>query len=171
MSVLWVQTKDRARLCIVNVCKWAFNPVSRVHQCSIHANRLWIEMSSVRNGIYVLGKAHMRSILSFGSFPCVDSETVLMSVWLTMALSRRFREDCPSLLPLSVSAGSPARRGDVTVYVFDRNQFLMSLTSPFYSLPLSFSVFIALSTVFYSINSPDNSPLSHSILPTLFLSY
>ena len=86
-----------------------------------------------------------------------------------MALSRRFREDCPSLLPLSVSAGSPARRGDVTVYGFDINQ--PSLSTPFYSVLVSISVFIALSTVFHSINSPDNSPLSHSVLPVLSLPY
>ena len=30
---------------------------------------------------------------------------------------------------------------------------------------------MALSTVFLSINSPDNSPLSHSVLPVLFLPY
>ena len=34
---------------------------------------------------------------------------------------------------------------------------------------LSVSVFVALSTVFHSINSPDNSPLSHSVLPVLSL--
>ena len=30
---------------------------------------------------------------------------------------------------------------------------------------------MALSPVFHSINSPDNSPLSHSVLPVLFLLY
>ena len=34
-----------------------------------------------------------------------------------------------------------------------------------------FLSFLALSTVFHSINSPDNSPLSHSVLPVLFLPY
>ena len=34
---------------------------------------------------------------------------------------------------------------------------------------VSVSVFMALSTVFHSINSPDNPPLSHSVLPVLFL--
>ena len=32
-------------------------------------------------------------------------------------------------------------------------------------------VFMALSTVFHSINSPDNSPFSHSVLPVLSLPY
>ena len=36
---------------------------------------------------------------------------------------------------------------------------------------MSISVFKALSTVFHSINSPDNSPLSHFVLPVLFLPY
>ena len=35
----------------------------------------------------------------------------------------------------------------------------------------SFLFCMALSTVFHSINSPDNSPLSHSVLPVLFLPY
>ena len=53
------------------------------------------------------------------------------------------------------------------MYVFDVNQ--PSLPTPFYSVLVSVSVFIALSTVFNSINSPDNSPLSRSVLPVLFL--
>ena len=44
-------------------------------------------------------------------------------------------------------------------------------THSFYSVVVSVSVFMALSTVLYSINSPDNSPLSHSALLVLFLPY
>ena len=51
-----------------------------------------------------------------------------------------------------VSAGSPSRGGDVTVYVPDINQ--PSLPTPFYSVLVSVSVFMALSTVFHAINSP-----------------
>ena len=40
-----------------------------------------------------------------------------------------------------------------------------------YSVLVFISVFMALSTVFQSINSPDNSPFSHSVLPVLFLPY
>ena len=32
-------------------------------------------------------------------------------------------------------------------------------------------VFMAFSTIFHSINSPDNSLYSHSVLPVLFLPY
>ena len=49
-------------------------------------------------------------------------------------------------------AGSPPRGGDVEVHVFDINQ--PSSPTPF------FMMFMALSTVFHSVNSPDNSPLS-----------
>ena len=70
------------------------------------------------------------------------------------------------LLP-AVPAGSPSRGGDVAVDVFDKKQ--PSLTTPFYSVLVSIFVFTALSTVFHSINSPDNSSLSHSVLPVLFL--
>ena len=51
--------------------------------------------------------------------------------------------------------------------LFDISQ--PSLPTPFYSVLVSFSVFMALSTAFHSINSPDNSLLSHSVLLVLFL--
>ena len=65
------------------------------------------------------------------------------------------------------SAGSPSRGGVVAVYVFDMNQ--LSLPTLLYSVLVSISVFMALSTVFHFINSLDNSPFSHSVLPVLFL--
>ena len=68
---------------------------------------------------------------------------------------------------LLVSAGSPSRDGDVMVYVFDVHQ--PSLPTRFYSVLVSITVFMTLSTVFHSINSPDNSPFSHSVLPVLSL--
>ena len=39
---------------------------------------------------------------------------------------------------------------------------------PFYFVLVSVSVFMALSTVFHSINSPNNSLLSYSVLPVFF---
>ena len=57
---------------------------------------------------------------------------------------------------------SPSRGGDVAIYVFDINQ--PSLPTPFYSVLVSVSVFMAFSTVIHPINSPNNSPLSHSVL-------
>ena len=62
-----------------------------------------------------------------------------------------------------VPKGAPSRGGDVAVYVFDTNQ--SSLPTPFYSALVSVYVFMTLSTVFHSINSPNNFPLSHSVLP------
>ena len=46
---------------------------------------------------------------------------------------------------------------------------LPSLPTPFYSVLVSVSVVMALSSIFHSINSPDNSPFSHSVLPVLSL--
>ena len=63
----------------------------------------------------------------------------------------------------AIPAGLPSRGGDVTVYVFIINQH--SLPIPFCSVLVPLSVFMALSAVFHSINSPDNSPFSHSVLP------
>ena len=57
-----------------------------------------------------------------------------------------------------VFAGSPSRGGNVTVFVKNINH--LSLPTPFYSVLVSISVFVALSTVFHSINSPDNSSFS-----------
>ena len=71
-------------------------------------------------------------------------------------------------LPI-VPAGLPSHGGDAAVYVFDINQ--LSLPTHFYSVLVSVSVVMALSTVFNSINSPDNSPLSHSVLPVLFSAF
>ena len=51
------------------------------------------QFSSVQDGGYALGKAHMHSIQSLRSFPNVALETVPMLVWLTMALSRPLKQD------------------------------------------------------------------------------
>ena len=67
------------------------------------------------------------------------------------------------LLQQTVAAGSSSRGWDVVVYVKDINQ--PSLSNPFYYVLVSVSVFTALSTVVNSISSPDNSPLSHPVLP------
>ena len=72
---------------------------------------------------------------------------------------------CPFVVP----AGSPSHGGDVAVYGSDINQ--PSLPIPFYTVLVSVSVFIVLSTVFHFTKSPDNSPLSHSVLKALFLPY
>ena len=71
------------------------------------------------------------------------------------------------ILPPFISTGSPSLGGDVAVYVFDLNQ--SSLPTPFYSVLVSVSVFMALSALFHSMNSPNNSLFSHSVLPVLFL--
>ena len=54
-------------------------------------------------------------------------------------------------------------------FMSDINQ--PSWPTPFYSVLVSISVFTALSTVFHSINSPNNSLFSHSVLPVLSLSH
>ena len=62
-------------------------------------------VSSIQDAIYVLGKAHMRCTLPVRSFPNLAFETVSMLVWLTMALSHHFKEDC-RVLPLSTPVSS-----------------------------------------------------------------
>ena len=66
--------------------------------------------------------------------------------------------------------GLPSRSEGVAVNVFDINQ--PSLPTPFlFCSCVCFCPFMALSTVFHSINSPDNSPLSHFVLSVSFLPY
>ena len=90
--------------------------------------------------------------------------SLLYSFTLSVMLSAQTK-----LLVVQIPAGSPLRGGAVGVYVFDINQ--PSLPTPFIMFLCLISVFMPLSTVFHSINSPDNSPLSHSVLPVLFLLY
>ena len=71
-----------------------------------------------------------------------------------------------SLWGEKVPTGSPSCGGDAAVPVFDINQ--PNLPTPFHSVLASISVFMALSTVFHSINSPDTSPLSDSILLVVY---
>ena len=68
-----------------------------------------------------------------------------------------------------VPAGSPSRGGDVLVCVTSIKQ--PSLPTHFYYVVVSVSLFMALSTLFHCINSPDNSSLSHSGLPVSILPY
>ena len=72
-------------------------------------------------------------------------------------------------LSFYVPTGSPSRCRDAVVYPFDVNQ--SNFPTPFYSVLMSISVFMALSTVFHSTYSPNNYPLSYSVLPVLFLPY
>ena len=62
-------------------------------------------------------------------------------------------------MSLTVFSACPSRGEDVAIYVFNINQ--LSLPTPFSSVLVSVSVFMALSAVFHSKNSPDNSPFSH----------
>ena len=75
-----------------------------------------------------------------------------------------------SLFSTVVPAGSPSRGGNVKVCELDINQPSLH-TLFFYSVLVSLSVFIAISVVFHSINSSDNSSLSHSVLPVSYLPY
>ena len=65
-----------------------------------------------------------------------------------------------------VPMGSPSHGGDVTVYVRHKPT---KLAHTFCSILVSVCVYLALLTVFHSMNSPDNSSLSHSVLLALFL--
>ena len=67
-----------------------------------------------------------------------------------------------------IPMGSPSHGGNVTVYIWHKPT---KLAHPFLSVLVAISVFMALSTVLHLINSPDNSPFSHSVLVVLSLPY
>ena len=75
--------------------------------------------------------------------------------------------DLSQIPSVMIPAVSPLRGGDVAVNVCNVNQ--LGLPNPLYSVLVPISVFMALSTVFHSLNSPDNSPLSHSVVPIFIL--
>ena len=60
-----------------------------------------------------------------------------------------------------VPMGPPSGGGDVAVKCQRHKPTELAHSFFFYSVLVSISVFMALSTVFHSLNSPDNSPLSH----------
>ena len=130
------------------------------------------------------------------AFCIVWLETLLIKLWcvLIFCLSGTFSFIFFPIVP----AGSPSRGGDVTVFVWNKPTELahcflfrycicFCLYDPFnynlfhkFSLQLSLfslcssglvSASLVLSTVFHSINSPDNSPFSHSVLPVFSLPY
>ena len=98
-------------------------------------------------------------LASAGSSPPVSYRSVLYGHGFF--LSAEVREMiiiCLHRITAVSPRGSPSRGGDVAVYVLDINQ--PSLPTPFlYSVFVTVSLFMALSTVFHSINSPDNSPV------------
>ena len=62
----------------------------------------------------------------------------------------------------------------VHLHVVGMSRFMSDMSQPslpttFHSVAVSVCIFMALSTVFHSINSPDNSPFSYSVLPVLSL--
>ena len=73
----------------------------------------------------------------------------------------------PPATPPPTPPPSPSRGGDIRAYVYDINQ--PSLPAPLYSVLVSVSVFMSLSTAFDSINFPDNSLFSYSVLPVFSL--
>ena len=71
--------------------------------------------------------------------------------------------------PGSIALTSKVSFVQATQFVVGTLRFMSDINQPslpthFYSVPVFISVFMALSTVSHSINSPDNSPFSHSVL-------
>ena len=91
------------------------------------------------------------------------------SPFLSYSHSSFFLIKLPQLVSWLVGVFNLSQRLEIiSGLFFDINQ--PSLPT-LYSVLMSVSVFMALSPVFHSINSPDNSPLSHSVRLVLFLPF
>ena len=159
----------------------------------IYADLMWSEMLKPTEGAVskLHGDAELNQNMSDVEKKMQHSQKIMQLVWeknttvtedstisvtpVTLTSEERLAEgtgheyfSCASLF-LGVPACSPSGGGDVTVHVCDINQ--PSLPTPLYSILVSISVFMAFSTVFHSINSPENSPFSHSVLQVLSLPY
>ena len=117
-----------------------------INQLSPYHNRVYYNTIFITTAIIIM--------IPLLSSPVSEAKAVLLS-------------NQSNILTNPVPVGSPSRGGDVAVSVLEINQ--LSFHSPFYYLPVSVSVSMALSTVFHPLNSPDSSPLCHSVLPVLFL--
>ena len=85
-------------------------------------------------------------------------------------ITRYTHERKTSHTPAVVPACLPSRGGDAAVCFWHKPTELACSSSVLF-LCLFMSFMRPRSTVFHSINSPHNSPLSHSVLPLLFLPY
>ena len=117
---------------------------------------VWIKSIQCFKLLTCFSGSEFDGVFFYRFFSFVD-DAVAQSWWWRL-LACTYGSDVPTV--------SPSRGGDFAVCVFHINQ--PSLPTPFYSVLVSVSVFVALSTVFHSINSPYNCPLSHSVLPVYF---
>ena len=119
-------------------------------------------------GLYPVRKGLWDRLDNFSKLKVVCDIHTVLTLHFCHLLQQRMSIDLKYQLPLSpigsadqyflsfsVLTGLPLRGGDVAVYVFDVNQ--PSLPTLICSVLVSVSVFTALSTVFHSINSSDNS--------------
>ena len=114
---------------------------------------LWVSIRKMGTKFYWIGRTSTKRVLRVR----VCSHKNILAAWSK-----------PLIVPLTRPRGLIFRRRRCYGLMSDKNQ--PSLPTPFFfknSVLVSISVFMALSTVFHSTNSPDNSSFSHSVLPIL----
>ena len=120
-------------------------------------NIFFFQFNSVKSWSQNIFFFQFNSVKSWSHF------LTLFGVWTYL-----FKSEYTSFEPLfkiTVPKGSHSHGGVAAFHVIDINQ--PSLPTPFYCVFASVSVFMALSTLFHSINSPNNTLLFHSVLPVL----
>ena len=100
--------------------------------------------------------ANINNPVWYFSWQCTDSTTKELDCWVGLCLGIGAEKSlciassrAPPVLLGLVLTGSSSRGGDVAVYVLDINQ--PSSPTPFYSVLVSASVYVAVSTVFHSM--------------------
>ena len=155
------RTNASNNLVVVSTLDWSqIYPEIKSHKSIITVKRF----KACSNCNFITLHERRILLLSFKLIPCIHNTVH----WLFDAL--RFNRTCAR------SAGFGSRVAHFHIvgmlrFMSDVNQ--PSLPTSFYSVLVTISVFMdmALSTVFHSINSLDNSPFSHSVLPILSLPY
>ena len=139
--------------------RWMFPvPVARGHlfhsmNCSLFPSLFHTYTQIIFFFVFFLHPVFfMSSTFIWGYLPAKDKSTHIISILKMLWL-------CPHGLTFSW----------LGCYGLCNRHRPAELAHSFYYVLVSVSVFMALSTIFHSINSPSNSPLSHSVLLVLFL--
>ena len=142
---------------------------------------LFFEESTHRGTRGVVGCLHLevQHLKVNGSLSRSELWTLVATPPLPPGIIKRQSPTCLTLREYSSSGFAQHNQSPwAYLHVVGMLQFMSninqpSLPTPFflYSVLVSISVFMALSTVSHSINSSDNFPFSHSVLPVLSLPY
>ena len=134
------------------------------HICA--AARFWLRLTRLRTGYVYPDCEQTDAERSFGT---VKTEQFRLTYSFVCTFQQWHHSDMAGFSMFSSSLRAHLHVVGMLQFMSDINQ--PSLLTPFYSVHVSTSVFVAFLTVCHSKNSLGNSPFFHSVLPVLFLPY